>query len=271
MPHVEPLAQQTPHDDSAAAATVLVKGELHTDPDDLEEAAALIESGVDVLVLERADVFGRPGVGNAWFVLSVGLLAWILDSLYVSKTRLVDLARHHDAEIISTRASNRQPLSDVPTSVQLVSAAGFYTLIPASLWIGFVTQSPHIGSLLLFIGLVAPVVGVRMFNSRRDDSLNRERQITDRIEEHAGQGDRVVAVIGAGHLDAVVSHLSDDLEVDCYPPVNGNWSPRYLRRLLPGTCKAGFVLFSLYISSVWLASVGVNLLSALIVDLLGGV
>lgn len=268
MSGAESIAQRTRQEGSAETATVVLKGELHTDPADLDNAAQLIEGGIDTLVLERAEQFGTVGFGKTWFVLSVGLLAWILDCLYVSKSRLVDLARHHDAAVVSTRASNNQPFAELPATIQLVTAVGFYTLVPASIWIGFATENQHIGSLLLFVGLVAPVVGVRAFNSTRVDGLNRERQIAEIITQEAEPGDRVLAVIGAGHLDGVMRHLPGEMTVERHPPVHGSWSPMYLPRLLPGTLKAGFVLISLYVSVVWLVSVGVELLSPVVVELL---
>ena len=250
--------------------TVLLKGELHSSEADLAEEKALLTGDVDVLVLEGSPPSAGRGRPSGWFSLSVALLAWILASLYHPMEPLLDRAEVRDVEVLFTRPDDVKPLTDAPAATKVVSAGLFYSLVPASLWIGFVTRSDLAGSLLLFLGLVLPVLVVRLYNANRPDAAgNRDRQIAETIAGAGDPGDVVLAVVGAAHLRGVEQWLPDDVDVEVHPPAHDVWSASHLRSVGLPALKAGFVLFSLYVLAAWVVARVVGVLSPVVVALLG--
>lgn len=232
---------------------VVLKGELHSSAADLHEEKALLDEGVDVLVLEGGESPTRYRVLAGWFYVSISLLAWILESLYQSKDVLVDIADVRGIEVRYTRPDNDAPIRRAPLSMKAISAGLFYTLVPSSLWIGFVTPGHLVGSLFLFLGLVLPVLVVRLYNTNRPDvDGNRDRRIAETIVTAGGAGETVLAVVGAGHLRGVESHLEGQVDLEVRAPVYDVWSLRHARAIGLPAVKAGFVLFSLYVASEWL-------------------
>lgn len=251
--------------------TVLLKGELHNSTADLREEKSLLTDGVDVdiLVLEQSESSTDYRLLAGWFFISIVLLTWILESLYQSKEVLVDLADVQGIEVVYTRPDNGAPLENAPTTMKVLSAGLFYTLVPGSLWIGFVTKSHLAGSLLLFLGLVLPVLVVRIYNTNRPDSArNRDQLIAETIAAAGGSDDVVLAVVGASHLSGVARRLSETVDVEVRPPVYDVWSSRHLRSIGLPTLKAGFVLFSLYVLSVWIVVQVVTYVSPFVVAVL---
>lgn len=249
---------------------VVLKGELHSSEADLEEEKLLLADGVDVLVLEGGRSSAGFGLLSGWFAISIGLLAWILESLYHPVQPLVDLASVQDVDVVYTRADDLAPLAAASTSMKAVSAGLFYTLVPASLWVGFVTDSDLAGSLLLFLGLVLPVLIVRVYNTNRPDAaMNRDEAIAETIASAGDPGDVVLAVVGVGHLEGVARRLPDSVEVDVHPPTHDVWSLAHLRAVGVPTVKAGFVLFSLYVLAAWLVARAVAVLSPVVAPLVG--
>lgn len=249
------------------SAEVVVKGELHSSRADLEAATDLVSGGIDTLVLEQSAGVEQPGT-EGWFRLSVAVLAWLVASAYVSKERLVALAEQQDAEVVYTRQSDGEPLADAPLSVKVCAAGVFYTLVPGSIWIGFATPNHLVGSLLLFLGLVVPVVAVRAYNAHRADYQNRNQRIAERIAAAAREGDRVVAIVGAGHLDGIVEYLPAELEVVVQRPAYSGTSVRHVREFIPEVVKVGLLLFSLYLLVVWLAAALVSVVSGVLTAVL---
>lgn len=246
-----------------------MKGELHSSEADLREERELLAGDVDVLVLEQAGSTMQFRAVAGWFYVSIAVLAWLLESLYQSKDVLVDLAAALDVEVVYTRADDAAPLSDAPLSTMAVSAALFYTLVPASLWIGFVTRNHLVGSMLLFLGLVLPVLVVRIYNTNRPDGPgNRDERIAETIATAGEPGDTVLAVVGAGHVAGVERRLRTRVELDVREPVYDVWSVRHTRSLGLPAIKAGFVLFSLYVLCVWVVARIVSLLSPYLVSTL---
>ncbi len=243
-----------------ARAEVVVKGELHSSRADLEAATELVSEGIDVLVLEQSASVDHEDT-EGWFRLSVAVLAWLVESAYVSKERLVALAEQQDAEVVYTRQSDGEPLSDAPWSIKACSAGVFYTLVPGSIWIGFASPNHLVGSILLFLGLVVPVVAVRAYNARRADAQNRNKRIAELIAAAAREDARVVAIVGVGHLDGIVAHLPAEMAVAVQRPVYSGLSVRHVRDFVPDVVKVGLLLFSLYLLVVWLASVIVSVFS----------
>lgn len=250
-----------------ASAEVVLKGELHSSRADLEAATELVSGGIDTLVLEQSAA-GEQREAEGWFRLSVAVLAWLVESAYVSKTRLVALAEQQDADVVYTRQSDGEPLADAPLSLKACSAGVFYTLVPGSIWIGFATPNHLVGSLLLFLGLVVPVVAVRAYNAHRGDVQNRNQRIADLIAAAAREDGRVVAIVGVGHLDGIVAHLPADVAVDVQRPVYSGTSVRHARELFPDVVKVGLLVFSVYLLVVWLAAAIVSVVSGVLTAVL---
>lgn len=245
---------------------VLLKGELHTSDADLREEKELLTEDVDVLVLEQSQSSTDYRLLAGWFYVSIALLTWISESLYHSKSVLVDLADVLDVDVVYTRPDNGAPLETASTTMMFVSAGLFYTLVPSSLWIGFVTEYRLAGSLLLFLGLTLPVLVVRIYNTNRPDSTrNRDQLIAERITEAAEPGDLVLAVVGAGHHSGIERRLPQTVDVETVPPAYDVWSIRHARSIGLPAVKAGFVLFSLYVVSVWVVVQVVSHLSPFVV------
>ena len=250
--------------------TVILKGELHSSEADLREAKALLAEDVDVLVLEQSPETARNGLGGGWFSVSIALLAWILESLYHPIEPLIDLATVQDVDVVYTRADDLAPFENAPPTMKAVSAGLFYTLLPASLWVGFVTESDLAGSLLLFLGLVLPVLVVRIYNANRPDApRNRDQLIAETIANAGDPDDAVLAVVGVGHLEGVERRLPAFCDVEVVAPAYDVVSVEHLRSVGFPTLKAGFVLFSLYVLCAWVVVQVVTYVSPFVVDVLG--
>lgn len=246
--------------------TVILKGELHSSDADLREEKALLAEDVDVLVLEQSPSTSREGRGGGWFAVSIALLAWILDSLYHPVEPLVDLASVQDVDVVYTRADDLAPFENAPPAMKAVSAGLFYSLVPASLWIGFVTSSNLAGSLLLFLGLVLPVFVVRVHETNRPDAPgNRDALIAETIADAGDPGDVVLAIVGEGHVAGVERRLPASFDVRVVPPVYDVLSARHVKSVGLPTLKAGFVLFSLYVLCAWIVVQVVTRLSPFVV------
>lgn len=242
--------------------SVILKGELHSSVADRRHAVELLGEGVDVVVLEQSATPGRFRPLQGWFYISIALLSWLLGELYQSKEVLVELATMRDIEVVYTRKDDREPLETASTTMNWLAAGLFYLFVPGSLWIGFVTSDPHSGALLLFLGLVLPVLVVRLYNTNRADGpANRDSMIAERIADAAEPGNAVLAIVGAGHLPGVERQLSGRLPLDVRPPEYGMYSVRHLRDVGVPTIKAGMVLFSLYVGCLWIVVRVVGILS----------
>lgn len=236
----------------APAPSVVLKGELHSSPADLEEEKDFLAEDVDALVLERGETTAAFGVADGWFYVSIALLTWLLENLYHPTEVLVDLATVQGIDVTYTRPDDLAPLGAATRPMQVLAASLFYLLVPGSLWIGFLTGDTLTGSLLLFLGLVLPVLAVRIYNTNRPDGPdNRDARIAETIVDAAGPSETVLAIVGARHVEGVERRLPDHVDVTVRPPAYGVWSLRHLRDVGLPTVKAGFVLFSLYVLSLW--------------------
>lgn len=246
-----------------SSTSVILKGELHSSHADLREEKELLDDSVDVLVLEQSESPSDFRFLSAWFFLSISLLAWMLESLFQSKEVLIELANAHDVPVVYTRSDNSAPLENASMTMKAMAASLFYLLVPGSLWIGFVTRDNLTGSLLLFLGLVLPVLVVRIYNTNRSSrEQNRDELIAETIATAGSPNATVLAVVGAGHLQGVRRRLPDHFEIDVHPPAYDVWSIQHFKDIGLPTLKAGFVLFSLYIICVWFVIRVVTLLSS---------
>ena len=231
---------------------VVLKGELHTSRADLEDAKDRVLDGPDTVLVEgREPAMGPFDMTEGWFALSVLSFFWILENVYASDEVLVDIAQAQGAEVIYTRASDMEMLDAVPLGIKILAAGAFYLLIPASIWVGFLTGSQLTGAYLLFLGIVTPIFLVRGYELR-DSKNHREQIIALEIVEAVHRGDDILAVVGKGHLEKITDELPDDLDPEVIPPQYGPWTFAHLRDIGMPMFKAGLVLFSVYLLSVWL-------------------
>ncbi len=249
-------------------ADVVLKGELHTSPEDLEEAKDLLLDGVDVIVLEgSAYTDSSIELAQGWFALTLTSFFWILDSVYIDNDILVDLARAKGTSVVYTRETDTAIAENVSFPVKALAGAVFYVLTPASIWTGFLTGSQLFGAYLLFLGLVLPIGIVRMFDTR-GQTVSRDRYIADEIRGALNRGESVLAVVGAAHVDGIQRRLPPDIDIELRPPKYGVWSIHHLRQIALPMFKAGLVLFSMYLLAVWFAVHAVATLSPLVEGLL---
>lgn len=233
---------------------ILIKGELHTSHGDLEAERTLIKDGVDHLIFEG------PEQGNWQFRWSQIWFGWVLmifellfaRSLYVDKTIIEDLAEVQGVEPQSTRESNASILENAHILVRIASAGLFFVLFTTALvlgWLGHVLQ----GSLWLLVSSLFPLLLVRSHESRRG-TVGRDIQIAEMIEEVAEDGGRVVAIVGADHVDGIERALPDDLEAEVRPPVYNRLSLQHLKDLFSPTLVAFSVLYVIYSAMVAVVS-----------------
>ena len=244
-------------------SNVVLKGELHTSRADLEEAKARVMDGPDTVIVEgREPTMGPFELTEGWFAVSMLSFFWILDSVYASDGVIVDLAKAQGADVVYTRASDMDVLDAVPIAIKLIAAGTFYLLIPASIWIGFLTGSQLTGAYLLFLGIVTPIFVVRSYELQAT-SNHREAAIANEIIEADHRGDDILAIVGDGHINRITQEFPDHLDYEFIPPKYGPWSIPHLRDIGMPMFKAGLVLFSTYLLSVWITIQVVGTLSAL--------
>lgn len=242
---------------------VVLKGELHTSRADLEEAKTLVLEEPDTLIVEgKNPSVDRFEVAEAWFALSIYAFFWILESVYVSDEIIVDLAKAQGMDVVYTRSSHVDLLDRVPFWVKATAAGAFYLLLPASIWVGFLTGTQLVGAYLLFLGIVTPLFIVRSYEVR---SRNADRAVTiaDEIRQAVARGHRVLVIVGAGHLDGIRTELPDAITPEVHPPRYGVWSIAHLRAIGLPMFKAGLVVFSVYLLGVWTTIQVVNSITSL--------
>ncbi len=239
---------------------VILKGELHTSNGDLEEERELVKDGMDVLILEQEDPEMESDYGwfDGWFQWSVVLFFWFLETVYLSKVVLEDLADFQGADIQYTRETNAEMLDNASSWAKLLGAALFYVFLLAGVGLG-AASGPEIstvdlyGAGLLFLAVGIPPLVIRIHNMRQS-SGNRDQIIADKIADAATDGNRVVAIVGGSHLPGIKDALPDDLDLTTHRPVYGVCTGRHIREVAPPLFKTGLVLFSFYLLTVWVFS-----------------
>lgn len=244
-----------------AMAEIILKGEIHSSKGDLDEERDLVKDGIDALVLEQENPEKKPVYKwyDGWFQFSVLLFFWFLETVYLSKETLEDLAEFQGADIYYTRETNADMLDKAPTWVKVVGATMFYLLLLVSLGIGVAAGSTiskwHIyGSFLLFLGVGVPPLIVRIYNMRQSTAeRNRDQEMADIIVDAAQEG-KVLAVVGGAHLSGITERLPEDLKAAEVRPVYGFCTYRSLKDVIPPLFKSMLVLFSFYLILVWVFS-----------------
>lgn len=240
---------------------VILKGELHSSRGDFEEERQLVKEGLDSLVLEQEDPDERPAYKwyDGWYSMSVILFFWFLETVYLRKEVLEDLAEFQGADVRYTRETNADMLAKAPTGIKALGAIIFYVLLLVSVGLG-VASGPRInrldavGAMLLFLAVAVPPLIVRIYNMRQSSpENNRDQEMADIIAEEAEKG-KVVAVVGSAHLAGIEERFPEELETRIIRPVYGFCTYRSLKEVVPPLFKTGLVLFSFYLLTVWIFS-----------------
>lgn len=239
---------------------VILKGELHSSNGDLAEEREIVKEGVDVLILEQEDpeMVSNYGMLDGWFQLSVVLFFWFLETVYLSKTVLEDLADFQGADIQYTRETNSEMLDNASPWAKVLGAVLFYLFLLAGVGLG-AASGPDIsmmdlyGAALLFLSVGLPPLVIRIHNMRHS-SGNRDQIIADKITTAAEGEKRVVAIVGAAHLPGIEAALPDDVDPTVHRPVYGMCSIQSVKEVLPPFFKTGLVLFSFYLLTIWAVS-----------------
>jgi hypothetical protein len=93
---------------------------------------------MDVLILEQEDPEMESDYGwfDGWFQWSVVLFFWFLETVYLSKVVLEDLADFQRADIQYTRETNAEMLDNALSWAKLLGAALFYVFLLAGVGLG---------------------------------------------------------------------------------------------------------------------------------------
>jgi hypothetical protein len=229
---------------------VVLKGEIHTSNGDLNEEKELVKNGIDTLVLE-GDSPGKqsePGWLDGWFSISTWLFDLVLGNVYVSKYILVDLAEAQDADVVYTRDSNSELIDNTNRIVKTVAALLFYILVAGSLVLGYTTGDLVSGAAVLMMGVLLPILLLRVYNTKMaDGEMNRDQIIADKIVSASEESSSVVAVVGEEHVEGVNRRLPSELQVDTREPAYGKLSKPHLKELLVPGFTAFSVLFVFYV------------------------
>ncbi|UWG50150.1 hypothetical protein AArcCO_0832 [Halalkaliarchaeum sp. AArc-CO] len=235
---------------------VVLKGELHTSSGDLEEECELVKEGIDTLVLEGAESEPDYGWKESWFSTSLDIFGLIMNNLYVGKDILIDLAEIQDADVVYTRESDSELLDNTSRWMQWMGAILFYLLVSFSILFGLSTGNTVGGAFLLLIGVLLPILLIRIYNMERSsEDNNRDQIMADKIVEAAEDSNRVVAVVGDSHVEGILDHLPNDIDPEVRRTSYSRLSLHHLRELAVPAFTAFSVLFVFYSGILYLSSV----------------
>lgn len=228
---------------------VVVKGEIHTSESDLDEERELLTEGIDALVIESDREDAEYGILRSWYATAMGLVGLIFFKiLYTDHRILVDLAEAQDAAVIPTRESDADLIENAHPAVELMAAILFYGIFLFSVYYGLRTGNTLHGAIYLLGSAILPIGILRWHEMhRRDDEVNRDQIIADRVAGAAEDGGRVVAVVGERHLDSVAEKLPNDIEPEKIEPVYSKYSLQHAKEVFTPAFTAWSVLFVLYL------------------------
>lgn len=228
---------------------VILKGEIHTSESDLAEERELLTERCDVLVLEGQQEDAEYGLLRSWYATAMSIAGLVLfRTLFTDHRILLDLAKAQDAEVVATRSSDAELVDNANPLVEFIAGLLFYGIFSVSVIYGLVTGRFIGGAVLLLGSALIPVLLIRYHGmTRRTGTLNRDSIIAKKIVEATKEGDRVVAVVGAGHLDGIESYLPDDIEPETKGPAYGLFSIQHPKEIARPAFTAFSVLFVLYL------------------------
>ena len=227
---------------------VVLKGEMHTSSGDLEEERKLLKQGFDAVVFEGAETDPEYRFYEGWFDLLILLFNATIGHLYQDKTILRDLAEVQDMSIRFTRESDAEVLRNTPVLIHLLGAVLFYALILVSIIGGTVTENLVTGSLWLLSAVAAPLLLIRVYNTKLGKGpKNRDGIIANEIREAAEENERVLAIVGAAHASGIKARLPDEIKVEYKSPEYGMFSLRHGRDVLRPAFTGFAELFLIYL------------------------
>lgn len=230
---------------------VVVKGELHSSSGDLDEERELLKENFDALILEGQASKSDYGWADGWFQLSIIGFFWIMGRIYISKEILVEMAEIQGTELIYTRESDAEVLQNTPIHMKAFSALLFYILVPGSIPVGLVFGNLP-GASVFLLGMGLPLLGIRIFNYRRNrGEKNRDKIIADKIEQEFADDRSVLAIIGSGHLQGVLNHLPEEINPEVRNPAYPYLCRESGKELLFPLIEAILVLYSVYLLVSW--------------------
>lgn len=232
---------------------IILKGEIHTSKSDLEEERDLLIEGTDALVLEGQAHEAEYSFLRSWYATAMHIIGLIFfETLYTDHGVLTDIAEAQDAEVIATRESDSEIIDNANPIVELLAGVIFYGFFALSVLYGFYTGDKLRGAGLLLVSAVLPVLLLRYHGMNRiSESTNRDDIIASKIADAAEKHDRVLAVVGAAHLEGVRSALPEDLEVSEKPPKYSPVSLQHVKEIAKPAFKAFAILFVLYSLILW--------------------
>lgn len=196
---------------------VIVKGEFHSSRGDFREEREILAEGVDTLVIEGNEHETTVSWFHSWFSVAMIIFEHLFASfLYTDHQTLVDIAKGQGADVVYTRETNTALLEDSHNLVVATSCILFYVLILASILAGTLGAKLIGGMSLLAAGPV-PILVLRIHDSWKSVN-NRDEKIAEKIESAAEDGDRVVVVVGQGHVKNALGYLSEEIDVDTREP-----------------------------------------------------
>lgn len=202
---------------------VVIKGEVHSSRGDFEEERELLAEGVDTLVIERSEGEAKVGWLHGWFGVAMVIFEYLFASfLYTDHQMLVDIARGQGADVVYTRETDADLLENSHRLVIGTACVLFYALIFLSALFGLLGAQWY-GAVALLLAGLGPIIILRIHETRKSGD-NRDKKIAEKIETAAGEGCRVVAVMGQSHAKRVPDYLSDEIEFDVREPNYGFFS-----------------------------------------------
>jgi len=222
----------------------------------LNEERELVREGVDALVLEGEESKAEYSWSEGWFSTTSWIFGLVMSNIYTDNRILEDLALAQDADLLYTRESNATLLRNAGRFVKWTAALLFYVLFPLSLIIGIVTGQTVSGASVLLLSSLAPLLLLRVYNTRRSEGEeNTDQRMADKIVEAAEGSDRVVAVMGQAHLEGVKERMPENLDVEERDIAYSVWSRPHLEELIMPVFTGFSVLFVFYLVAMNLYTV----------------
>jgi hypothetical protein len=235
---------------------VILKGEIHTSRGDLVDERELLVDGVDCLVLEGSEDDAEYSLRQHWYGIAMLISKYLfMRPMYPDKAVLEDITEAQGGEVRATRESNASILENSHILARVTAAIGFFVLFSGAAFAGITGNDFWGVSLLIGSGLI-PLLFLRAHESRRS-SGSRDEQMADVIAEAAEEGDRVVAIVGAGHAGRVSEFLPESLDTEQKEPVYPLLSWQHLKDVFyPAFLSISvlWVFYSLFVAYARFAS-----------------
>ncbi|MBS1263099.1 MAG: hypothetical protein MAG715_00268 [Methanonatronarchaeales archaeon] len=177
---------------------VTLKGELHSSKEDLQQEIELLKENPDVLFLEGSDPWKKPKnipqyrLWESWYSLAFKLFYIMSSKIYTDKMVLYHIAEVQNTKIKYTRETDQDILENASTKEKfgglLVTSIGITLGIFLSLVSSFPVSLPY--SLLIPLGPLAALVGLRKIESIKSNPRNRNKIIAEKIVGELDEAER---------------------------------------------------------------------------------